>query len=359
MQNDNANQETATALVRGEPLPASPIDRLFIDVKRDMKVLLTADDVPLHMHDLSDIAWCNAGHLKNIFKIPAGTFNRQVKSRPSKLIFPYCLLVMSKTLNDRLIVVNWWLQLSHEQQKQRWAVFKEKFCQPRTSATRKYEYNKLDPRYRGVADNEVIRSGHAKNSRSYEIVHGGVKRKHAFDPAKSNSQVRDSAVKKQQCMIQRQLKLLMKRSSPDPSVEDQVTGYYNPMFITVTNVLSPKITVDEKEQMKMGRPSQNVDSVLAPLDAPPRVQVFGRNLAALNAYAALVAKRIHSVTNGNIDVPEETMLAALQGDATYYDGDDWPSDTPPESASDSDGLTEEERATEKPMTAEDLFDHDE
>ena len=45
-----------TAFVKGELLPSSSIDRIFVDVKREMEVLLMADDVPLHMHDLSDIA---------------------------------------------------------------------------------------------------------------------------------------------------------------------------------------------------------------------------------------------------------------------------------------------------------------
>lgn len=308
-------------LEKGSSLPPSTLGREFVDVKRTMVVHYNENDLEEHMKDLGDGFWKDSSSLRAKFKIPVGTFLRQRIPRPVKLNFPYCLLASTSTLRERLIVINWWINLSHVEQQAKRDFLKTKFEKPSVSAIRIYEYDRSNPNYIGVADSLALRGKAASNSRSYQIVSGGTKRKSASAPARSNRQVRDMAVKSQQATTEREFKALAQRSAVDENFSSGVDGYYHPILLTMTNVKSP----EKQARNYAGRPKLS-----ATLMETPKVTHFSRNEHSLGALATHLVKQLEQVSVGKFKVPKMTMLAALKAGSNQYFSEDketkWPSD---------------------------------
>ena len=342
-------------LVKGGRLPPSLVE--FVEVEEDHIVFYVEEDLEEYMKDTKSNFWQSTLELKEKFKLPAGTLPRQRVDRQVTLAFPYCLLIMAPTLPGRLIVINWWLNLSHDKQKEKWAFLKTKFERPRVSTVRNYEYNEVDPMYRGVADGQELRSGAAKKSRSWEIVFGGEKRTSAFAPAKSSRQVRDKAVRVQQAVVERATRQLCERTSVDKKVAGSVKGFFHPVSSMFTNVPTPKRHENGKQS---GRPKKNDEHVLF---ASPQVTHFTRNEDSMAVMASQTAKNLTRVSGGTVQVDTPLMLAAYKRNAKMFYSEDtetkWPSEimaasratsgiTPP--------LTEAETANRQALNAANLSD---
>ena len=346
-------------LAKGNSLPASIVE--FVDVKEDHAVFHVEDDLQEFMKDLNNNFWQDTKELRNTFKIPAGTLPRQRVARKVQLAFPYCLLAMATTLTERLIVVNWWMNLTHEEQKEKYAFLKTKFDRPRASTARVYEYNRDDPQYQGVADDLELRKKAAEESRSWEIVEGGINRKSASAPARSNRQVRDRAVRNQQAVVERETRRLCDRSAVDPLFADQITGYMHPMTTIVRNVATPHKNANGK---KSGRPSKKTKPSIF---ASPVVERFTRNEASLKAQASHLNRQLSAVSNGVHKLGTPLVMQAMQRNANMYYAEDrstkWPGEKMAEENANPVGtmptLTEDEAAATQTFNASNLSDVDE
>ena len=348
---DNSNDP----LVPGEPLPAS--STTFVDVKEDtMKVFYGENDLDEFMKSIKDNFWQDSNDLRAKFKIPPGTLStRQKKARLVDSVFPYCLVQSAQTLRERLIVINWWLNLSKDEQKAKKAFLKEKFERPGASTKWIYEYDSNNNRYTGIADSLDKRQRHADNSRSHEILHGGTRRTSAYAPAKSDRQLRDNAVRTQQAVVERSTRELCNWTAVDTEHADNVRGYFHPMSMHLHNIFSPQV----RGTSKRGRPTKKVRDTIA---SSPMVAQFTRNEASLEAYAANMANRLDRVTNGRSNVTAADMLAAYKYKAkTYYAEDKetkWPSDILQEAQANREGtvpkIAEEEAGEVHDFSADDF-----
>ena len=122
----------SNALVKGQRLPpissASDIPYLNTKALRQLKVVITEANVPTELKDLKSDYWRDSTFVKDKFKFWQG-----YKKTPR--VFPFALLDSAKTLRDRLIVVNWWLGQTKEQQAQHWAVIRTIFSRPQRSSS--------------------------------------------------------------------------------------------------------------------------------------------------------------------------------------------------------------------------------
>ena len=132
--NDSNTAAAAAAsnsvLVKGKRLPniSSASDIPFLKHKlRRLKVIHTEADVPPEMRDLNSDLWRKAGFVKNKFRAKGW--------KPVARVFPFALLDQAKTLTDRMIVVNWWIQQSPEQQAELWKVIRTIFTRPQRSSS--------------------------------------------------------------------------------------------------------------------------------------------------------------------------------------------------------------------------------
>jgi len=353
-----ANNNHDRQLVKGGSLPVSMVE--FVDVKEDHKVVYIEDDLQEFMKDINNNFWQDAKELKKTFKLPAGTLPRQRVARQVNLAFPYCLLATATELHERLIVVNWWLNLNHDSQKEKYAFLKTKFDRPRASTIRTYEYNKDDPRYQGVADNLELRKKAAKESRSWEILEGGRKRKSQSAAARTDRQVRDRSVLHQQDMVEKNFRQLCNRSAVDPSVADQVNGFMHPMTSLLYNVATPH---KNNSGGRSGRPSEKTKPTIF---TTPVVQRFTRNEESLKAQASHLNRQICAVSNHRLGTP--VLMQALQNKTKIYYAEDkekkWPSEQRTQENTNPAGnlpppVTETEAAQSQTFDASNLSDVEE
>ena len=150
------SEEQAKRLVIDERLPPSGIDRKFVKVERDHTVFHSS--VPPALGDLKAPEWKKAAVLKSTFTKPAT--GKQRKRQQSPLRFPFCLLVFgpaATSLQERLIVINWWLNLTKEEQDAVWKKLNKYFCAPNVSAELLNQYDPKKPKAIGMADTLELR----------------------------------------------------------------------------------------------------------------------------------------------------------------------------------------------------------
>ena len=95
---------------------------------RNLKDLYTERDVPVH---LKDTIWANSTLLQKTFP-RKDKDGKQHKSRVFHC-FPRCMLERCQSLRDRMIVINFWLNLSKEHQKHYTAIYQTEFVHFRKS----------------------------------------------------------------------------------------------------------------------------------------------------------------------------------------------------------------------------------
>ena len=129
---DENGEGKAAALVKGQRLPPSALDSKYAQVQRNHVVYW--DCAPGLFSDIHSPEWKNGKKVKEVFTKPP--VPPQVKAQVSKLQFPYCLLVFgpaATSMRERLIIINWWLNMTHEEQKNAWANIKKHFLAPTNS----------------------------------------------------------------------------------------------------------------------------------------------------------------------------------------------------------------------------------
>lgn len=233
------NGEMATPLVVGHKLPPSAVDKKFVDVKRDHVVYW--DALPQELQDLNAPKWKRASFLKKSFTTPPT--GHQTTRQKSPLKFPFCLLTFGPAatcVRERLIVVNWWLNLSKDEQEAVWESVRRLFFHPTVSADLLNPVNPNDPKAVGSADKMPLRKKRLQESQSYDRVHGEKKkRKHRGDYPKTNPQLRDYAVHEPEANIQKNILTSMERTRIVPENEANVSARWEPMYSTTSTAFSP------------------------------------------------------------------------------------------------------------------------
>jgi hypothetical protein len=95
-------------------------------------VLHSLEGLPEELRNLESVRWKDNAFLKETFKKPA---RPKGKTKASETVFPQCLIIATKTLKDRLIVINWWLSLTREEQKHHKDNLRNVYSRPTVSAS--------------------------------------------------------------------------------------------------------------------------------------------------------------------------------------------------------------------------------
>lgn len=169
-------------------MPLSLLDKKCVSVKRGMKVVYTEDDVqePLRS-DLQDPGWKDTKALTRVFKAPG---KRAGTTRVVTIMFPYCLFDYGAAripLRERMIVVNWWLQLTADFQRSKMRFLKTQFLFTRQSGQLSNQYDAAHPKATGIFDTDALRRRHVLESASHQCLSRGRSRRSVNDHAKTNS----------------------------------------------------------------------------------------------------------------------------------------------------------------------------
>jgi hypothetical protein len=93
--------------------PATTIP--FLSSKmHNITIVYAMDTLPEDLRDVNASGWKNGAKLLELFKLPAGTVRGGKVCRIAERVprmFPQCLLLDAKTLEDKMRVVNWWISL--------------------------------------------------------------------------------------------------------------------------------------------------------------------------------------------------------------------------------------------------------
>jgi hypothetical protein len=228
------NEEQATMLVFDQPLLPSLLDKKFVEVKQHHKVIW-AKALPV-LQDLNAPEWMSTPFLKNAFRLPCTGHQRKGSEVSQK--FPYCLLAfvpVGTLLCKQLIVINWYLNLSDDEQKAVWDNVKVHFITPMKSPKLFNEYDLANPKAIGIGDTGALRKEQAKQTCSYKVLAGGpCVRKSANHSPQTNAQLHDAHVKEPKARAQQYLA----RTSKCKGNKENVKAHYEPVLMTTSNAFS-------------------------------------------------------------------------------------------------------------------------
>jgi hypothetical protein len=146
------NEEEAKQLVLKAPLPPSLVESKFLKVEKNHFVYHA--DVPAILNTLDAPKWKDTLYLKRTFKPPLT--GCQQNSWHTQYHFPCFLLEFGPaalSLSKRLIVINWWLNLTREQQEATWERLKLYFLHPTVLAEQINQCNPPnDPKVKGILE---------------------------------------------------------------------------------------------------------------------------------------------------------------------------------------------------------------
>ena len=121
---DDSLLVSGMSLTLGQAIPSvSSASDLNYDITAKegdkFEVFVTVADTPLVLHDIDASEWKKNDFLKDVFKKPSTRLSKKLRVEAAKdklvttpLVFPQCLLLGAKTLNDWLVIINWWLNQS-------------------------------------------------------------------------------------------------------------------------------------------------------------------------------------------------------------------------------------------------------
>jgi hypothetical protein len=294
------------------------LDRKLFKASRGMKVVYAPGDVPCQLYDchgfldffMDDIGdkWCDTTFLKASFPRPTQHGNTTFRS------FPGCMILSCKTLHDRLVFVNFWVQLSDLLRDQYKNVYSDTFEKISKSAILKKKYNPQKPKLAGPLDSEDTRIAVSVNTNSHAIVKASEddkKRTTKYPFPRSNAQLRDAYVKSHEHGAQKRLKSVIKATDVQDDAKEKVVARFMPILLHVSTAVSPG--------NKVGRPT---DQILA----QPKISLFGpKEEDTINALAEL-----SKLAGGHGD--GQLMLAELRArnDSQIFLGHEstWPCDIP-------------------------------
>ena len=207
-------------------------------IERHMIVHVIEDDVPPFMKALHRADWQKNQNLRSDFIIYKKIGNRSTKKqRQSPLIFPYALIdlaIETKSLREVLIIINYWLNLTKEEQKEKWNALRMLFVEPRRSSKRLHRYNPEKPQAVGIFDEQRFRKQRVLESASNATINGPKSRKLVKDPVVSNAQLRDWMVKRGEERLQCALRTTSERSS-----FNHERAFFEPIVLTASTVYTP------------------------------------------------------------------------------------------------------------------------
>ena len=115
------------------PLSTSTKNQLngyYLPDFRNSKVFYRVNDLPPDLNDLDAPGWKDAPRLKKLLKM-----NNIGKKKSTYYSFPLCLIRTAVTLEDRMTMINYWLNLSKEKQQSHRKRFAMHFLHPTISAS--------------------------------------------------------------------------------------------------------------------------------------------------------------------------------------------------------------------------------
>lgn len=135
----------STLLVKGRPLPPlkqhtiAALNSFELKKFSHCRTLYTEEDIPMALADVKSPNWSNNPYLMDVFKrhktiTDKNGITRRIKKKLS-IGFPKCLLFAAHDMTDRIILINWWLQQSIEEQREVKKAFRYFFLRPSKSAT--------------------------------------------------------------------------------------------------------------------------------------------------------------------------------------------------------------------------------
>jgi hypothetical protein len=224
--------------------------------------------------------------------------------------------LVQRALRERLIVINWYLNLSDDEQKAVWDNVKVHFITPMKLPKLFNEYDPANPKAIGIGDTVALREERAKQTRSYKVLASGPRvRKSADHSPQMNAQLRDAHVKEPKARAQQYLARTIKRSCVTEGNKENVKAHYEPMLMTTSTAFSP---------VSRGKPSQDVRRV-------PKVSHFARDRVGLrqNFEPILAALKANPNLSSIKDLTSEDVVQSLEiseGHTLYYADDEsnWP-----------------------------------
>jgi hypothetical protein len=143
------------------------------------------------------------------------------------------------SLQERLIVINWWLNLTKEEQDAIWNKLNKYFYAPNVSAELLNQYDPKKPNAIGVADTLDLQKTRVKESHSDAIVNKKTKPKCHGDPPATNAQLSDCAIQESEMHVQKGLLKSFNQTHCTAKNEHQITARFEPMYSTVSTAFTP------------------------------------------------------------------------------------------------------------------------
>lgn len=305
-----------TRLVVGKNLPPSGIDSKYLKVERtEMTTFWAEVTTPAVLHDLDAQEWRNSRFLKKTFtKPPTG---RARKPQQTSRVFPFCLLVFGPakaSLHERLIVVNYWLNLTKKKQDNKWKEISRLFARPNKSAELLWQYDERNPRAVGIFDGAELRQTRAESSHSNQVLNGSKERKKRTQPPVTNAQLRDWVVKESEDQTQKQMLKMIKRSRPNENV--QLDGYFEPSLLTVSTVYTP-------QKGQNGRPRTDTRR-------DPKLSIFGRDTVGVERQFDAIVESLKKTHSGSRveDLSGKTIVDSVVASGAFVyvseEASSWP-----------------------------------
>jgi hypothetical protein len=166
--------------------------------------------VPSTLKDLGSDLWRKGGFLKDIFKRPSGRSNTFSKAF---LAFPYCLLVSTTTLVDRMIIVNMWICLSDDERRIFQGIHKELYAEPMRSNILKSQQGSRKQLFDGMIPSRS-RKVAVKETASNKALKKDVPPQKASEPPKTNHQILDKHTRTAERQMQKKARATMLRAKP-------------------------------------------------------------------------------------------------------------------------------------------------
>ena len=258
-------------LVKGQKLPPSSLDRRFIKIERDMIVHVTDDDVPLFLKALLPSDWKKDSNLRSDFLLYLKPGEKATKKkRQSPIVFPYALLdlaIQTKSLHEVLIVVNYWLNLTKDEQKAKWVAIRTMFVEPRRSSKLLHVYDPEKPQAVGIFDEQRFREQRVLQSASHAIINASKARRFVSDKVTTNPQLRDWLVQRGEERMQQALATTSERSE-----FEHATAFFEPIIMTTSTVYTPtknggRPSNEVRDEAKVVGYARNKMGVMRHLDA--------------------------------------------------------------------------------------------
>jgi hypothetical protein len=309
--------------IRGQDLPLlahTTIDRKHFKFPRGIKCFHAMEHVPAFLKGpggLDHEVWRTNAELKNHFHRPNVGTQNQWTGRSTKFFsaYPACLILQGTTVEDRLILINVWCQLSEEEHKEFWVVYKNDFVRPTKSCERNVLFDPTNPRLIGALDDQELRDAAVVHTESNQVVETNKSQKRDKDGIPlTNSQMRDAYVRTTEGTVDRALKKLHSQTSVGEENQGSATAQYEPVLITFSDAVTPH---------KPGRPS--APHAKRP---KPKFEIKARDKKAVTVLFSVIGTL--ALEAGAAD--GEAMLAAFQQSEELYlffsqgESPPWPSD---------------------------------